>query len=144
MGNKIEEGKSVSSWEERISAIVAGDGDGLQKSIHIGTKAINISRAIDFMFARWDIEIADNSKMIVVYSIYDDIGLVDIEIPDKDSSESPGLSRDFFAKSKNAELERLSNGNYRFSAEGTGDEIDVQTMAIVGYVEEQMAKIVSP
>ena len=44
--------------------------------------------------------------MIVAYNLYDNNVLVEINIPDKDSSEAPGLSRDFFDKSNGGGLER--------------------------------------
>lgn len=140
MGNKIEEGKSDHGWKERMSAIAGGDSPGLHKSIQIGSRAINISRFSDDIFFGWEIEIADNSQMVVIYSLYDHIGLVEIEIPDKDSSEAPGLSSDFFGKSKNGGLERNSDGNYYFLADETDGEVESQTIAIVSYLEEQMAR----
>lgn len=144
MGNKIEEGKSNPGWKERMAAILGGDDPGLHKSIQSGTTAISIYRFSDDIFLGWKIEIADNSKMIVTYNLYDHIGLVEIDIPDKDSSEAPGLSRDFFDKSKDGGLERNSDGGYYFLADETDDEVENQTIAIVGYLEEQMAKTVSP
>jgi|SRR3989338_5074855 len=144
MANKIEEGKSDPGWKERMSAIVGGDDPGLRKSIQTGTRTINMSRFSDDIFLGWEIEVADNSKMVVTYKLYDHIGLVEIKIPDQDSSEAPGLSKDFFDKSKNGGLERNSDGGYYFLADETDDEVESQTIAIVNYVEEQIAKTVSP
>ena|SRR3989344_89758 len=106
MVNKIEEGKSNPGRKERMSAILGGDDPGLRKSIQVDATTISIYRFRDDIFLGWKIEISDNSKMIVAYDLYDNNGLVEINIPDKDSSEAPGLSRDFFDKSKGGGLER--------------------------------------